>query len=77
MSEILTLDGEITGNIVPVHSIEGNISHAISLQGGISNGSLLREHPFYEGVYNVTPVADLDILLETSGKLLRDNIIVN
>lgn len=38
MSEILTLDGEVSGNIVQTHSITGNISNALTIQGNISPG---------------------------------------
>lgn len=77
MSEILTLDGEITGNIVPIHSIVGDISNTLSIQGSISPGSIGKRYPIYDGVYKVTPVATLDIVLETTNKLLQDDIIVN
>lgn len=77
MSEILTLDGEITGNIVQTHSITGDISSALSIQGAISPGQLAPRFPIYDGIYEVTPLAQLDIVLDTANKILQNNVTVN
>lgn len=77
MSEILTLDGEVSGNIVQTHSITGNISNALTVQGNISPGQLAPRFPVYDGVYEVTPLAQLDIVLDTANKILQNNVTVN
>lgn len=77
MSEILTLDGEIAGNIVQIHSITGDISSALSIQGSVSPGQLAPRFPIYDGVYEVTPLAQLDIVLDTANKILQNNVTVN
>lgn len=77
MSEILTLDGEIEGKISLISSISGEIGKTLTVSGGITAGTFVPAIPVYEGVYQVSPLASLDIVLETSGKRLQDNIIVN
>ena len=75
-SNIQKLDGEITGNIQSVLNLTGELSNALVLSGKLSPSSIPL-YPMYDGVYEVTPVPELDIVLDTRKKLLTQDVIVN
>ena len=72
------VDGFLEGKITSLQSILGNVSNSLMISGSVSPGNVAtNKFPFYQGSYIVTPVASLDLLLETENKVLQDNIIVN
>ena len=46
------------------------LSTTLTIQGNISPGQLAPRFPIYDGVYEVTPLAQLDIVLDTANKIL-------
>ena len=65
----------ITGTIENVeNTISGQLSIINTISGKISN---LKTYPVYNGAIEITPIANLDILLETEDKIVTDNIIVH
>lgn len=74
--EISKIDGEIEGQIVSTYEIVSNLSSVLTVQGKISTAPARSSYPFYDGVYEVTPLAQLDIILNTNNKILQDNVVV-
>lgn len=74
--EIEKTDGELTGEIISTYSISSNISNTFSISGNLSTTALTPTYPYYQGVYQVSPIPELDIILETSNKILQDDIII-
>ena len=75
-SNLQKLDGEITGSIQSVLNLTGNLSNTLTLSGKLSPSSIPL-YPMYDGVYEVTPLPELDIILNTKKKLLNDDVVVN
>lgn len=75
--QLTKVDGELIGQIVSTHNISGNVSRMLSVQGGITTAPAAPIFPYYQGVYEVTPLANLTLELQTSHKILENNIIVN
>ena len=71
--QLLKTDGELTGEIVSTYEITSEITSALAIQGQVSTMPLLHN---YEGTYEISPVAELDIILETSNKILKNDIVV-
>lgn len=71
----LSLENQVlTGQLVNQLSLEGKITSLESISGTVSN---LKNYPTYNGVTEITPVVDLDILLETQNTVVKDNIIIH
>lgn len=70
---------EVEGSLSKIDGmLLGNISNTLTISGSISPGNIsTNRFPFYQGSYIVTPIANLDLLLETANKVLQDDIIVN
>lgn len=77
MSEILTLDGILEGSLSSLQSVTGDISKALTISGSVTPGAFYHSLPIYEGVYQVTSLPTLDLILQTGGKQLQSNIVVN
>ena len=68
-------DQSLTGKLANQLSVSGQLSTTNNVSGAISlTGSA---YPYYDGIIEITPVVDLDILLETKEKIVTDNIIVH
>lgn len=59
------IDGVVSGSISTIHTVSGTVD--------IPKGTV----PEYDGDYSVDPSADAPVVLETEGKKLTDNIVVN
>lgn len=70
------LDGQITGNVVAVQSLKGEVFETLPISGSVSPGILAPQTPLYNGVYQVIPLPELDIVLETANKRLLDDVVV-
>lgn len=77
MRGALTVDGKITGNVSNHNVIlAGRIENGLSVSGGITvpgTGYLI---PIFDGPYIVTPMPDAEVVLETYGKRMSDNVTV-
>lgn len=68
---------QITGEIqdINLQSLSGNIITLPAISGQLSIGKT--DYPIYRGVYQITPLVGLDIILQTSNKLMQQDVIVN
>lgn len=73
ISNIQQVTGEIQN--INLQSLSGNIITLPAISGQLSIGK--SDYPIYRGVYQVTPLAGLDIMLQTSNKLMQQDVIVN
>lgn len=73
ISNIQQITGEIQN--INLQSLSGNIVTLPTISGQLSIGK--SDYPIYRGVYQVTPLAGLDIMLQTSNKLMQQDVIVN
>lgn len=64
------------GDIKAIGSITGYISPMATLKGSLSGVSTTPQHEIYTGTYNVSPKPFETQVLETSNKLLTDDIVV-
>lgn len=71
------------GNLSPIATVTGTLSGKSELTGSISAiGSLIgktsvpNDYVKYDGDYEVTPLANREVVLETKDKLLIDDILV-
>ena len=64
----------ISGQLSVKHVVSGCLSAKRVVSGAISFGS--SAIPAYDGVYDVTPHVSEDVILETSGKKMLDNVTV-
>lgn len=68
----------ITGNVgIVQNKISGQLSTINNVSGIISITGSANPYPFYDGTTEITPIAHLDILLETEDKIVTDNIIIH
>ena len=74
--QLQKVDGEILGEITSLGNISSQISSTLSVQGKISTAPARSSFPYYDGVYELTPLPQLDIILDTSNKILTKNMIV-
>ena len=74
--QLQKIDGEILGEITSLGNISSQISSTLSVQGEISAAPARSSYPYYDGVYELTPLPQLDIVLNTSNKILTKNMIV-
>lgn len=73
ISNIQQITGEIQN--INLQSLSGNIITLPTISGQLSIGK--SDYPIYRGVYQVTPLVGLDIMLQTSNKLMQQDVIVN
>lgn len=70
------LDGEVSGDVSTVQSLEGEVFSTLPISGSVSPGSIAPRVPLYDGVYQVIPLPELDIILETANKRMLDDVVV-
>ena len=75
-SELHHIDGQIVGSLSSIVNLTGSLSSVPSLVGGLSQNGGASLVPVYGGTYLITPVAQLDIVLETAGKRMARDVIV-
>lgn len=78
LSQLQTITGTITSVENTIIGQLSNSTELDTLTGIVSNKGIIRQRiPQYEGVYEVTPVVGVDLLLETANKKMTDDLIVN
>jgi len=71
------LHHSITGEIVGVKSIDGELTKISSIAGDLATGvTVYKDIEIYEGSYEVQPLPDSDIVLNTAGKGMTDNLVI-
>ena len=68
------MDGKLTGTLSPLGTLSGRLSPIGGLRGTLSLGS--GTAPQYAGPYEVTPKAHAEQILNTSGKLMINDVTV-
>lgn len=75
-SDLHHIDGEIVGSLSSIVSLSGVLSDVPMIVGGLSQTGGASLVPVYNGTYMITPVTELDIVLETAGKRMARDVIV-
>ena len=65
--------GNIQGVVASIQALSSNIAGALGLTGRVDTGGAKPDE--YDGVYEVTPTAEVQVL-DTKEKLLKDNVVV-
>lgn len=66
----------LTGTISGTGSLRGTLSPTSALSGVVSPSSPISDN-WYDGEYEVTPLADQEIVIETRNKTMSNDITVN
>lgn len=67
----------ITGNLTPIQNIYGTLNNITpEIRGAVSTPPARSSYHFYDGIYEITPTPELDIILNTSNQILLDDIVV-
>jgi hypothetical protein len=75
LSGALSDHGKLIGALSPVAGLTGTLSPPRGLTGILTIPRVL-DAEYYTGEYEVTPQARSDVILDTSGKLMTDDVIV-
>lgn len=75
-SDLHHIDGQIVGSLSRLTNLAGILSDVPSIIGGLSPTGGASTIPYYGGAYTVTPVAELDVVLETAGKRMGGDVVV-
>lgn len=72
----IALDGTISGELSNTAKISGELSSSISIDGTIGV-PLALDVPYYYGDYDVTPLANQEVILPTKGLRMYDDVTVH
>lgn len=75
LSGALSDHGKLIGALSPVAGLTGTLSPPRGLTGILTIPRVL-DAEYYTGEYEVTPQARSDVVLDTSGKLMTDDVTV-
>lgn len=75
LSGALSDHGKLIGALSPVAGLTGTLSPPHGLTGRLTIPRAL-DAEYYTGEYEVTPQARSDVILDTSGKLMTDDVTV-
>lgn len=75
LSGALSDHGKLIGALSPVAGLTGTLSPPHGLTGILTIPRVL-DAEYYTGEYEVTPQARSDVILDTSGKLMTDDVTV-
>lgn len=75
LSGALSDHGKLIGALSPVAGLTGTLSPPRGLTGILTIPRVL-DAEYYTGEYEVTPQARSDVILDTSGKLMTDDVTV-
>lgn len=75
LSGALSDHGKLIGALSPVAGLTGTLSPPRGLTGILTIPRVL-DAEYYTGEYEVTPQARSNVVLDTSGKLMTDNVTV-
>ena len=75
LSGALSDHGKLIGALSPVAGLTGTLSPPRGLTGRLTIPRAL-DAEYYTGEYEVTPQARSDVILDTSGKLMTDDVTV-
>jgi len=70
MADLTRIDGEIIGSLSSLDTLSGTLTNTLTLSGTLTPGTFSKDYPVYTGMYEIIPLVDLDILLETANKRL-------
>ena len=75
LSGALSDHGKLIGALSPVAGLTGTLSPPHGLTGSLTIPRVL-DAEYYTGEYEVTPQARSDVVLDTSGKMMTDDVTV-
>ena len=75
MDGTIQIVGTLTGQLHPTVSLVGVLGQPPTVSGAITVPQAVGV-PLYDGTYEVTPMAHMEQVLETSGKRLIDDVTV-
>ena len=71
------VDGKITGTLTNLLSLSGSLAKEYEITGNITLPVLQYTEDDYTGDYFIVPLAQQQTLLQTKGKRLHDNVVVD
>lgn len=75
LSGALSDHGKLIGALSPVAGLTGTLSPPHGLTGRLTIPRVL-DAEYYTGEYEITPQARSDVILDTSGKMMTDDVII-